>query len=227
MGASVGRTDYCFNPRTHTGCDMIYYNRHTNSEEVSIHAPTRGATLATRLEDVLEDVSIHAPTRGATCVSPRCVRRLRFNPRTHTGCDAAQYVGYTARVVSIHAPTRGATRTVGANFRRSACFNPRTHTGCDNDDLVHLQVLNVSIHAPTRGATKSHVLFCTKIRVFQSTHPHGVRPDVQTCSAFARCFNPRTHTGCDVQKSTCDFGFTVSIHAPTRGTTTRCVTHGF
>ena len=35
---------------------------------------------------------------------------------------------------------------------------------------------------------------------FQSTHPHGVRPDVQTCSPFFRCFNPRTHTGCDVSQ---------------------------
>ena len=33
----------CFNPRTHTGCDYSLY-RYTKSIEVSIHAPTRGAT---------------------------------------------------------------------------------------------------------------------------------------------------------------------------------------
>ena len=35
-------------------------------------------------------------------------------------------------------------------------------------------------------------------KAFQSTHPHGVR---QICSGVTpsgiKCFNPRTHTGCD------------------------------
>ena len=58
---------------------------------VSIHAPTRGATIArTRLRQ-FRKVSIHAPTRGAT--SFWCVyvgRVLCFNPRTHEGCDTRQ-----------------------------------------------------------------------------------------------------------------------------------------
>ena len=32
---------------------------------------------------------------------------------------------------------------------------------------------------------------------FQSTHPHGVRPDVLPVLTQAQSFNPRTHTGCD------------------------------
>ena len=55
----------CFNPRTHTGCD--YRNAIENgASEVSIHAPTRGAT--TQSVGVL-------------------ITRSSFNPRTHTGCD--------------------------------------------------------------------------------------------------------------------------------------------
>ena len=76
---------------------------------VSIHAPTRGATLSFAAINLSKVVSIHAPTRGATTIimlastaslfqstHPHGVRRrndcratkaMRFNPRTHTGCD--------------------------------------------------------------------------------------------------------------------------------------------
>ena len=58
-----------FNPRTHTGCDsgvIMLYDLHN----VSIHAPTRGATQCDCLADLHRRVSIHAPTRGATCLWP-------------------------------------------------------------------------------------------------------------------------------------------------------------
>ena len=167
----------CFNPRTHTGCDSRSYTQHVFIM-VSIHAPTRGATphvSSMRLERL---VSIHAPTRGATMsdtgsrtscgfqsthphgVRPVRIRQshariLRFNPRTHTGCDNNPYkmrlpqdrfqsthphgvrlviiaiLVSRKQHVSIHAPTRGAT---------------------PQDDFVWT-VVTVSIHAPTRGAT--------------------------------------------------------------------------
>ena len=98
---------------------------------VSIHAPTRGATGnillyisdfkfqsthphgVRRVRDIdfviSEKVSIHAPTRGAT-LRPNTLRvGIRFNPRTHTGCDLLPLIPLLLRV----------------------CFNPRTHTGCD------------------------------------------------------------------------------------------------
>ena len=79
-------------------------------------------------------VSIHAPTRGATVRGDRRSRAIFcFNPRAHTGrdsilvkCDNTSY-GFNPRAhtgrdetaaeivigifVSIHAPTRGATTT--------------------------------------------------------------------------------------------------------------------
>ena len=56
----------CFNPRTHTGCDVIGPALLRRDTHVSIHAPTRGATghSATIVGGIT--VSIHAPTRGAT-----------------------------------------------------------------------------------------------------------------------------------------------------------------
>ena len=40
-----GTTYFCFNPRTHTGCDPGCFVRVRLPIVVSIHAPTRGATL--------------------------------------------------------------------------------------------------------------------------------------------------------------------------------------
>ena len=44
-------------------------NSRERSDCVSIHAPTRGATLLTMRHALSETVSIHAPTRGATLQS--------------------------------------------------------------------------------------------------------------------------------------------------------------
>ena len=55
-----------FNPRTHTGCDKSVQVLLLLALNVSIHAPTRGATLLYYDIPILIRVSIHAPTRGAT-----------------------------------------------------------------------------------------------------------------------------------------------------------------
>ena len=103
-----------------------------NSDIVSIHTPTRGATAyrkgrsaydlfqsthlrEVRLEDDWKDpscwVSIHAPTRGATReTASRPVSLDSFNPRTYERCDLTHHEGCAGEIpVSIHAPTRGAT----------------------------------------------------------------------------------------------------------------------
>ncbi len=121
-------------------------------------------------------VSIHAPTRGATVQSGLFVPIMRcFNPRAHTGRDGKGVPLDTEGVVSIHAPTRGATLlfniltiptnvsihapTRGATFCHGfgygllQCFNPRAHTGRD-------------LRLTRQGATRS---------MFQSTRPHGAR----------------------------------------------------
>ena len=98
-------------------------------------------------------VSIHAPTRGATLgLIPVYSFFLSFNPRTHEGCDKDSSSWRLFFGVSIHAPTRGATRFVNKDsvigqfqsthprgvrleIRFFAVgeygFNPRTHEGCD------------------------------------------------------------------------------------------------
>ena len=56
------------------------------------------------------DISIHAPTRGATRFYATYFLVIRdFNPRSHEGSDAEAKRATDTEVISIHAPTRGAT----------------------------------------------------------------------------------------------------------------------
>ena len=171
----------CFNPRTHTGCD--YRNAIENgASEVSIHAPTRGATSSEPPTYHLHEVSIHAPTRGATTCGYADVLRYSGFQSTHPhgvrhtvtfgGNEEILFQSthphgvrpfwqlfhcLNTDIVSIHAPTRGATYVMVTPFLMDVSFNPRTHTGCD-----------------------------------QSLHTYGTQP---------YRFNPRTHTGCDSVQS--------------------------
>ena len=99
-----------FNPRTHSRCDRsslltlrltsLFQSTHplevrlftldalVHHINVSIHAPTRGATIGAVIPRLGYCVSIHAPTRGATSPPLPVPGRVP---------------------VSIHAPTRGAT----------------------------------------------------------------------------------------------------------------------
>ena len=82
-------------------------------------------------------VSIHAPTRGATLL-PQALNDINscFNPRTHTGCDVGKEVqAPTYWGVSIHAPTRGATAqhadlTVSPLFQSTHPHGVRLKTPC-------------------------------------------------------------------------------------------------
>ena len=55
--------------------------------------------------------------------------------------------------------------------------------------------------------------------MFQSTHPHGVRPQSGGSLSSPGGFNPRTRTGCDMIPRWWTSGTRVSIHAPARGAT--------
>ena len=145
---------------------------------VSIHAPAWGATHRhSNYPDVVK-VSIHAPAWGATLINdPHTLFAVHgFNPRTRMGCDVGNQLCPWTDAVSIHAPAWGATRRNPSSLHSGKCFNPRTRMGCDASGFRLL----------ARGS------------MFQSTHPHGVRPIF--CSPHLN-------------------GLGVSIHAPAWGAT--------
>ena len=123
--------------------------------EISIRAPTRGATryqrvngitytfqsalprgerLANAYETINRNrISIRAPTRGATPIGYGvALSTIDFNPRSHEGSDFEPDQTQPSTGISIRAPTRGATRFL--------CF--------------FSMLFIISIRAPTRGATE-------------------------------------------------------------------------
>ena len=99
-----------FNPRSHEGSDTANVET-TSIKNVSIHAPTRGATpFGNYYKSGKFIVSIHAPTRGATlCQQCRMPGTLSFQSTL----------------------PRGERHKAKAHSPSDCCFNPRSHEGSD------------------------------------------------------------------------------------------------
>ena len=187
---------------------------------ISIHAPTRGATKQVTNYYSKTVISIHAPTRGATLLrksqrmtfpyfNPRSYKRsdscrmyfswsdYYFNPRSYKRSDDEIIRNQFIEDISIHAPTRGAT---------FSCW----------DFVVRAKI---SIHAPTRGATSC---YCVRINclLFQSTLLQEERQFRCNSLASVLNFNPRSYKRSDfAEKLLLPWKSFISIHAPTRGAT--------
>ena len=169
-------------------------------------------------------------------------RRNNFNPRSHEGSDYWLGKRPDCSHISIHAPTRGATGycvgdvislyisihapTRGATSKAWKCdtrrnFNPRSHEGSDVASLHSCLTHKISIHAPTRGATPFRNLTAS-LKIFQSTLPRGERPcRWMYMDIIPTYFNPRSHEGSDEVGGVLPDHCHISIHAPTRGATSR------
>ncbi len=126
-----------------------------NSGSISIHAPTRGATLFTMPFRHGPCISIHAPTRGATCCGMICCGNCcYFNPRSYkrSDCDDA---------------------TSHCRFKN---FNPRSYKRSDcSSTLCCLSHQNFN----PRSYKRSDYVFSLRYfncRLFQSTLLQEERP---------------------------------------------------
>ncbi len=167
---------------------------------------------------LIENVSIHAPAKGATKTLRGQKDTSCFNPRTREGCD---YFGVSADYIlfGFNPRTReGCDFTVPSLSITRLGFNPRTREGCDLYLCNFIVIYFVSIHAPAKGAT-SGVKFYSPCYRFQSTHPRRVRRFEFTHNNHLSSFNPRTREGCDDRFVACEWGKGVSIHAPAKGAT--------
>ena len=133
----------------------------------------------------LNQVSIHAPARGATAEQfPKIHIFSQFQSTRPRGARRFRILSFSAvTAVSIHAPARGATSRRAHGASKSRCFNPRARAGRDaicvvrkrrrimfqstrprgarHSSLLYRWVPSlVSIHAPARGATLTAPGFC-------------------------------------------------------------------
>ena len=145
--------------------------------QVSIHAPAKGATITLRRVRPLTCVSIHAPAKGATGDRLHNFNRAAsFNPRARKGRDYIRECLPMSSMVSIHAPAKGATlgafdyRVLSTGFQSTRPQRARQRCNEDPQDRDRFQstrpqrarqtlyninrpFLMVSIHAPAKGAT--------------------------------------------------------------------------
>ena len=143
-----------FNPRTHVGCDAVLRPCGRTGRFQSTHPRgVRRKQGRQRHEPV--DVSIHAPTWGATKAAIRSICSTGgFNPRTHVGCDRRKVCHGNMPYPFQSTHPRGVRHQLFCFYRNFLTrFNPRTHVGCDAVEHGHKQCVGVSIHAPTWGAT--------------------------------------------------------------------------
>ena len=141
---------------------------------ISIHAPTRGATLKQVQPRTKNGISIHAPTRGATYSVSLLMPKYLFQSTLPREERPYAYQKDIPIIISIHAPTRGATWSNLNTKIRIFDFNPRSHERSDATIAKPSTITVISIHAPTRGATNWRVMYPITIE-FQSTLPREER----------------------------------------------------
>ena len=143
--------------------------------DISIHAPTRGATKTQLNCRGFRRISIHAPTRGATVRTAIRSNSKRFQSTLPQGERLRnRESGREKRLFQSTLP-QGERRITGRIYRRDCNFNPRSHKGSDNANGLPEQNYRISIHAPTRGATKESTTTQKRQKLFQSTLPQGER----------------------------------------------------
>ena len=144
--------------------------------EISIHAPARGATVESTYQLITQYISIHAPARGAT------------TPRHPPSQDHG---------ISIHAPARGATPNVPtrdpAILFQSTLPRGERRTGL----TIILRYDAISIHAPARGATKNNQWIWSRFLYFNPRSREGSDEIERTKKRNDVNFNPRSREGSD------------------------------
>ena len=123
------------------------------------------------------EVSIHAPTRGATKMpygEPKYYTGFQSTlPRGERQSSSVSVIAITA--VSIHAPTRGATEGAQDYTAHYLRFNPRSHEGSDQT-WSYRQMLLMSFNPRSHeGSDAARSAIAPFIMVFQSTLPRGER----------------------------------------------------
>ena len=148
-----------FNPRSREGSDAL--NKQVNSFSklfqstlprrerhqelrkilrmyiISIHAPAKGATTASRNLRFCQKISIHAPAKGATLIIAYAIYdNFNFNPRSREGSDEQSPDRLLVQPeISIHAPAKGATTVRITYLQSESYFNPRSREGSDTISL--------------------------------------------------------------------------------------------
>ena len=114
----------------------ILLKRHKN--QISTHAPARGATTQIWITTRGLQISTHAPARGATTIRCDFSGTQQFQPTLPRGeRRVANFNSATILNISTHAPARGATTILNRQGSVIINFNPRSREGSDCNQHRH------------------------------------------------------------------------------------------
>ena len=169
--------------------------------EVSIHAPLRGATDGFFALIHALSVSIHAPLRGATCLNERCNPAPQFQSTHPCGVRLCPgHIPHPQKAVSIHAPLRGATKSLLAELE-DLWFQSTHPCGVRREDFQPIEQARERFNPRTpAGCDTCSEVMRMELERFNPRTPAGCDYASFMSSLYAACFNPRTPAGCDSQR---------------------------
>ena len=145
---------------------MLYFNSRPSArgdeavggaianQNISIHAPPRGATQPTNALASSVSISIHAPPRGATVQDMLYTELMSdFNSRPSARGDEWYISTGRASTEFQFTPLREGRLLHGANPHAAGHFNSRPSARGDPICYTVADFCRISIHAPPRGAT--------------------------------------------------------------------------
>ena len=151
---SVTKLIIYFNPRSHEGSDLHPTKNSGAGWIISIHAPTRGATVKNRFgltDGKFQSTLPRGERRRKWKVFLVCIY---FNPRSHEGSDTLITGTAMPSIIFQSTLPRGERHLDISLHLNSGHFNPRSHEGSDANGIDPGDIeFVISIHAPTRGAT--------------------------------------------------------------------------
>ena len=124
-----------FNPRSYKRSDMCIKHRIFKRLQISIHAPTRGATQVLYIGHCFPYFNPRSYKRSDFGHLVKVGGNFYFNPRSYKRSDDENLKFSAHREISIHAPTRGATKQTAAAlgilaFQSTLLQEERRQTGC-------------------------------------------------------------------------------------------------
>ena len=188
-----------FNPRSYMRSDDTIRNFFLDKWQISIHAPTWGATGGRRLQtNTVSDFNPRSYMRSDLYCHKVRLSYQDFNPRSYMRSD---FQGHGTNTACHDFNPRSYMRSDQPRFyggSHGGYFNPRSYMRSDELELGALVAsIHISIHAPTWGATYWFVVIYPGHWISIHAPTWGATKDGKTLAQ----------------------GLGISIHAPTWGAT--------
>ena len=187
-----------FNPRSREGSDHVRRLHQKTGNDISIHAPAKGATVVPDADAFFRQISIHAPAKGATMAVFFNRTRGRFQstlPRRERPSIMNVTTGETLFQSTLPRRERLSKRVETDRFYPD--FNPRSREGSDRDGQPLLAGHDISIHAPAKGATFPLAVSRSTVNDFNPRSREGSDRQQPGNKDPLHYFNPRSREGSD------------------------------